>query len=117
MMKQILLAAGALALAAPAADAHAFLDRAIPAVGSTVPASPAELDLFYTEGVVPPFSNVAVQANGKDVAIGKPRNGSNTKELIVPLPKLPPGDYTVVWHVTSEDTHKTEGRFHFMVAP
>ncbi|MGA3399614.1 MAG: copper resistance protein CopC [Acetobacteraceae bacterium] len=31
--------------------------------------------------------------------------------------KLPAGQYTVIWHVTSVDTHKTEGRFTFSVAP
>lgn len=117
MMKRILVAAGALALAAPAAHAHAFLEHAIPAVGSTIKAPPTQLDLFYTEGVVPAFSNVTVQAHGQDVAVGKPQNGRDAKELIVPLPKLPPGVYTVTWHVTSVDTHKTQGDFHFVVAP
>jgi methionine-rich copper-binding protein CopC len=117
MMKRILIAAGALALAAPSARAHAFLDHAIPAVGSAVPPSPKALDLFFTEGVVPAFSSVTVTANGKPVTVGKPRNGQDAKELIVALPKLPPGDYTVTWHVTSVDTHKTQGDFHFAVAP
>jgi len=30
---------------------------------------------------------------------------------------LPPGIYTVIWHVTSIDTHKTEGRYQFTVGP
>jgi copper resistance protein C len=34
----------------------------------------------------------------------------------VTLPKLPPGTYTVNWHVTSVDTHKTEGNYTFTVA-
>jgi methionine-rich copper-binding protein CopC len=116
MMKPILIAASALALAAPAASAHAFLDRAIPAVGSTVQA-PTQIDLFYTEGVVPAFSTVTVNGNGGPVAVGKLHNGQDAKELIVPLPKLPPGNYAVTWHVTSVDTHKTQGDFHFVVAP
>ena len=32
------------------------------------------------------------------------------------LPKLTPGTYTVNWHVTSVDTHKTEGNYKFTVA-
>jgi methionine-rich copper-binding protein CopC len=35
--------------------------------------------------------------------------------LSVQLPKLVPGTYTVSWHVTSVDTHKTEGNFQFTV--
>ncbi len=37
--------------------------------------------------------------------------------LVVALPKLPNGVYTVVWHVTSVDTHKTEGRYQFTIGP
>jgi hypothetical protein len=39
----------------------------------------------------------------------------NNRVLIIQLPKLPPGTYTVIWHVTSVDTHKTEGNFKFTV--
>ncbi len=66
---------------------------------------------------MPPFCSVAVHGNGKAIAAGPLRNGKDNRELIVPLPKLPPGGYTVVWHATSVDTHKTEGGFHFVVAP
>jgi copper resistance protein C len=111
------LAACALALAAQTAHAHAFLGHAIPAAGSTVKAPPAELDLFFTEGVVPPFCTVTVHGDGQAIATGKLRNGNDKKELVVPLPKLAPGGYTVVWHATAVDTHKTEGGFHFVVAP
>ena len=31
--------------------------------------------------------------------------------------KLPPGRYSVIWHVTSVDTHKTEGQFSFSISP
>ncbi len=106
-------------LGIPPAFAHAFLTRAIPAVGSTVATSPPVLTLFFTEGVVPHFSKVQVlDARGLPVSAGEPRAATdNGRELLVGLPKLPPGSYTVVWHVTSQDTHKTEGRFSFKIAP
>jgi methionine-rich copper-binding protein CopC len=34
----------------------------------------------------------------------------------VPVRKLAPGTYTVIWHVTSVDAHKTQGKFQFSVA-
>jgi methionine-rich copper-binding protein CopC len=34
----------------------------------------------------------------------------------VPVKKLAAGTYTVIWHVTSVDTHKTQGKFQFTVA-
>jgi methionine-rich copper-binding protein CopC len=37
--------------------------------------------------------------------------------LSVKLKTLAPGDYSVEWHVTSVDTHKTEGHFTFTVRP
>jgi methionine-rich copper-binding protein CopC len=35
----------------------------------------------------------------------------------VALPKLAPGLYTVIWHIASVDTHRTEGRFQFTIRP
>ena len=41
----------------------------------------------------------------------------DAKILKVSLPSLSPGTYTVIWQVTSVDTHKTEGKFTFKVVP
>ncbi len=117
MVSRALRAALALLVtgAAPA-GAHAFLEHASPPVGSRVATSPAALDLSFTEGVVPHFSRVEVLGpSGQALRTGEPRLGKDARELIVPLPPLMPGQYSVVWHVTSQDTHKTEGRFSFTV--
>lgn len=107
----------ALAAGSAPAGAHAFLEHASPAVGSRVAAPPATLDLSFTEGVVPHFSSVAVlDPAGRPIRTGQLRAADNGRNLVVPLPPLPPGTYTVVWHVTSQDTHKTEGKFNFTVA-
>jgi len=103
---------------APPALAHASLDRAVPAVGSTVTVAPTALRLRFTEAVVAHFSTVQVlDARGHAVAAGAPSATDDGRTLVVGLPKLAPGAYTVVWHVTAEDTHKTEGRFGFSIAP
>jgi methionine-rich copper-binding protein CopC len=53
---------------------------------------------------------------GANVAIGKPHiESGNGRKLIVQLPVLGRGKYTVNWHATSVDTHKTEGSFQFTV--
>jgi methionine-rich copper-binding protein CopC len=117
-MRKLILAAAMLAALSARADAHAFLERASPAVGSTVPAAPPELALTFTEAVEPRFSTVAVlDPRGGRIDTGQPRAAGNGRQLIVGLPKLGPGTYTVNWHVTSVDTHKTEGKFQFTVAP
>ena len=59
-MNKILSLAAVACLIGPAAFAHAFLDRASPAVGSEVSGSPPALNLTYTEPVEPLFSTVQV---------------------------------------------------------
>jgi methionine-rich copper-binding protein CopC len=99
--------------------AHAFLERASPPVGSELPVSPSAVTITYTEGVEPDFSTIEVRSaqgvrvDNADLHLA---GGEQTK-LSVSLPTLPPGQYTVIWHVTSVDTHKTEGRFAFSVRP
>jgi copper resistance protein C len=107
-----------LCLASPA-FAHAFLQHANPPVGSELPISPPAVTITYTEGVEPDFSTIEVDdSHGTRVDKADPHLvGDAGRQLSVSLPKLPPGQYTVNWHVTSVDTHKTEGRFNFSVAP
>ncbi len=101
-----------------AAFAHAFLDRASPTVGAEVHGSPASVTLTYTEPVEPAFSSITVtDASGVRVDQGVPAAGRDGRILSVALKPLPPSIYTVVWHVTSVDTHKTEGHFSFTVKP
>jgi methionine-rich copper-binding protein CopC len=97
--------------------AHAFLERASPPVGSELAAAPPELSITFTEGVEPLFSTIEVHgANGAAVSTGAPHVvPDNNRRLAVELPKLPPGTYTVNWHVTSVDTHKTEGNYQFTI--
>ena len=103
------------ASAAPAVWAHAFLDHASPAVGSSVPTPPTAVTLWYTQDLEAAFSGVTVtNAAGERVDLGNVRvvpGGPN--ELQVGLKPLPPGTYTVSWHVVSVDTHPTQGNFTF----
>jgi methionine-rich copper-binding protein CopC len=101
-----------------AAWAHAFLERASPAVGSEVSGSPPALTLTYSEPVEPLFSTIEVKnAGAAVVSDAKPTPSDDGRVLVVRLKKLSPGVYSVAWHVTSVDTHKTEGHFTFMVQP
>lgn len=110
------LFAVAISLFCHAASAHAFLDRASPAVGAEVSGSPAALTLNYTEPVEPAFSTVqVVDGGGVRVDQGPLRTEGDGRLLALGLKPLAPGVYTVIWHVTSVDTHKTEGRFNFTV--
>ena len=117
-MWRFLLIASAVCLSGPAAFAHAFLDRASPPVGSEVSGSPQTVSLTYSEPVEPLFSSVQVlNASGAHVEDGKAVAESGGRVLRVKVKALPPGVYRVEWHVTSVDTHKTEGHFTFTVRP
>lgn len=103
--------------AAPSARAHAFLDHASPAVGSSVPTGPSTITLWFTQDLEPAFSNVIVtDQGGQRVDLGNAQiPQGQPAELQVGLKPLPPGTYTVSWHVVSVDTHPTEGTFTFEV--
>lgn len=97
--------------------AHASLDHAFPAVGSTVHASPTEVRIWFSESIEPAFSSIVVaDASGHRVDRGN-ADSKDASELRVGLAPLPPGTYTVTWRVTSVDAHSTEGNFTFSVAP
>jgi hypothetical protein len=110
-------ALAALVLGAGAADAHAFLDHASPAVGSSLPSPPAAVTMWFTQDLEPAFSTATVtDKSGNRVDTGDARvDSKDPAELRVPLKALPPGTYTVAWRVLSVDTHTTQGHFTFVV--
>jgi copper resistance protein C len=98
-------------------EAHAFLERAKPAVGSTVQKSPREVQVLFTEKIEPALSSLHVfDASGKEVDKRDVHlDRSNHALLHVSLPPLEAGTYKVVWRVVSVDTHVTNGSFSFQV--
>jgi len=95
--------------------AHAFLDSATPAEGSSVEEAPGELRLSFTEPIEVAFSSVTVTGpNGQNVAQAIPQSGI-TDSITVPLGAMGPGEYTVEWRVLSIDTHTTDGKYTFTV--
>ena len=109
--------AAAVALWTIPAWAHAFLKTSTPAVGSTLSQSPSQIEINFTEGVVPKFSSIALEnAKGTKIPTGAPHLVGGDTHLAVSVHALPPGTYTVVWHATATDTHKTEGKFNFTLA-
>lgn len=99
-------------------EAHAFLQRAEPAVGSTVQASPGEVRVLFTEKIEPAVSMVQVfDSTGKEVDKRDMHlDRLNHALLHISLARLEAGTYKVVWRVVSVDTHVTNGSFTFRVA-
>ena len=101
------------------ARAHAHLDHASPAVGSTVAQAPQEVVIWFTRDLEPAFSTIQVNdEKGAPVTAGKAVVDPKQRTLLrVPLKALPPGTYKVIWRVLSVDTHRTQGEFKFRVGP
>ena len=106
--------------AAVRVEAHAFLIRAEPRVGSKVNKVPTEVRVWFGEAVHADVSSIHVfDVSGKQVDKKDTHSDrSNRAALGVSLiPALTPGSYKVIWRVTSADTHVTSGDFHFQIVP
>ncbi len=97
--------------------AHAFLDHAEPAVGSTIRVAPSQIKIWFTERLEPSLSRLQVfdmagqEVDRRDVHCDPADNAV----LEVSLPRLKEGKYKVVWQVVSVDTHMTSGTFGFEI--
>ena len=108
-----IVAALALIGSSMTAEAHATLDHASPAVGSTVSTSPSQVTLYFTEQLEPKFSGAEIR-KGADNRVDRGVSVSG-KVMRVSVGSLATGTYTVTWHALSVDTHKTQGSFSFTV--
>src|SRR4051794_5376778 len=104
-------------MARPAA-AHALLDHSNPAAGSEVATSPQQLTLHFTEPPDPGLLAVHVLDSGGNSVESSPTkiDPADPKGVLVPVPNLANGTYTVTWRTTSAaDGHTTAGSFAFGV--
>ena len=108
------IAFGGFIVGVGAASAHATLDHASPAAGSTVHSAPQEVLLTFTERLEPAFSIIEVtDVSGTRVDSGKSEvNGSTMR---VRLKVLREGQYRVRWRAITPDAHRVDGDFTFDV--
>lgn len=98
---------------APGAAAHAVLLRSDPAQNARLTASPAKVDLFFSEALDHKFSTISV----RDTAGGRHGKGSvsftsDPTEMTVGVNSLSPGFYTVAWTtVSAVDGHHLDGTY------
>ncbi len=103
------------------AEGHSQLLLSLPAAGSILPVSPAEISLVFSEPIEARYSSLDL-LDGSGVAIltdaGVP-DPTDPDVLTIGLPKpLPPGSYTVSWRASSAaDGHDTTGFLVFGVGP
>ena len=97
--------------------AHAELKSAVPPVNGSVTASPAEIDLTFSEDLDLKFSGIKVTGpDKKAVKLGEGMLMDSNTILMVPVSgTLADGSYKVDWHALSGDGHKTHGSYKFTV--
>lgn len=102
----------------PVASAHAILVRSKPAANAALHSSPSQVFLWFDDKLVPANSHVTVQnAAGHEVDKRDSHvSASNLREMIVSVPQLSAGTYTVIWIAqSSDDGHVTNGSFRFRI--
>lgn len=116
MRKTVAALALAFATIPHVADAHAYLLSAEPAPGAVVTPAPGALHLTFTEGVELTFCSIVLRRGDQVIATGPPGAGTDGMQIVVPVKTaLAPGTYTVDWHATAVDTHRTNGSYTFTV--
>jgi methionine-rich copper-binding protein CopC len=109
----IALAAG---LHSPPAAAHAMLTKAEPARRAQLTRPPAQVRLWFNEEVEKDYAALTVIQGDKPVTEAKPRVAEDDpKAIILPLPELSPGKYTVKFRVLSVDGHVVDSSYDFTV--
>jgi hypothetical protein len=108
--------AAAFMLTMSQANAHAELKSTTPMADSTV-SSPAMIQVHFDEAIEVKLSSLKLTASdGKAVPIMGMNDAKDPSTLsIMPNAKLPPGVYTAVWSIVSDDGHKETGSFKFTV--
>jgi copper transport protein len=106
-----------LAMSAPGAMAHAYLESASPAAGSREANAPAAVAMRFDEVLNRHLSTAAIyeaRTNKRvGATVGFPAPLAMTLEPELPLPR---GSYRVEWHsVSGDDGHELEGSFSFGV--
>jgi methionine-rich copper-binding protein CopC len=115
----VMLALGLLIATTSGASAHARYDRSEPASGSALDGSAFVLKAWFSQELTSKSTMRVVDANGVQVDLGDGRvdlDDPVRKMMLVSLPELAPGVYTVHYSADSaEDGHMYPGAFAFGV--
>jgi hypothetical protein len=112
------LMAGLMALAfAPAALAHAALVKSEPARRAELSKAPSQVRLWFNEKIEPAYATIQVLRQGGVPVVHPPAvvDKDDAKLLVLQLPQLDPGAYTVKYRVLSVDGHTVDYGYTFTV--
>ena len=108
-----------LALGMPVSSvlAHSMLTKAEPPRRAVMTKSPTQVRLWFNEKLEGDYASLVVlDANKQPITEVKPALApDDPKSIILPLPELQPGKYSVKFRVLSVDGHVVESSFDFTI--
>lgn len=113
----ILIVAFVLGVPAMSAFAHSMLVKAEPPRRAVLTKSPVQVRLWFNEKIEGDYASLVVlDAKKQPITDLKPTLAlDDQKSIILPLPELAPGKYSVKFRVLSVDGHVVESSFDFTV--
>ena len=97
--------------------AHAMLVKAEPAKRASLTTAPSQVRLWFNEEIEPAFATLSVlDVNKKTVTEEKVVvDSGDPKSIILKLPEMQPGRYTVKFRVLSVDGHVVDSEYEFTI--
>lgn len=101
------------------AQAHAALVKAEPARRAVLRKAPRQVRLWFNERIEPAYASIVLHRGGtQSVATDRARvDPQDPKLLVLDLPPLEPGEYTVKYRALSVDGHTVDYGYTFTIAP
>ena len=97
--------------------AHAMLVKAEPAKRASLTTPPSQVRLWFNEEIEPAFAALSVlDANKKGITEDKAVvDAEDPKSILLKLPQMQPGRYTVKFRVLSVDGHVVDSEYEFTI--
>jgi copper resistance protein C len=116
-VRSILIVAFALGVPSTSAFAHSMLVKAEPPRRAVLTKSPTQVRLWFNEKIEGDYASLVVlDAKKQPITDVKPILApDDQKSIVLPLPELAPGKYSVKFRVLSVDGHVVESIFDFTV--
>ena len=117
LMGGVLVVAMAVSLQSAPVLAHAMLVKAEPARRASLTVTPTHVRLWFNEEIEKDYASLTVLNAGKAaVTEVKPHTApDDPKAIVLPLPELAAGKYTVKFRVLSVDGHVVDSSYDFTV--
>ncbi len=97
------------------AFAHAKLIKSDPPNRASLNVAPKQIQLWFNEEIEGSFALISLlDANGKSVTDNNPELvPDDSRTVVLPLPEIEPGRYTVNFRIMSTDGHVVESDYKF----